>query len=58
MDKETLLKFAQPAATFALAMNIFNLQFIAKASGLFQIEASVANYKYPSFGAICLKIND
>ncbi len=32
MDKETLVRLAQPAATFALAISIFTLPFIAKAS--------------------------
>ena len=32
MDKETLLRLAQPAATFALAISISTLPFIARAS--------------------------
>ena len=32
MDKETLLRLAQPAATLALAISISTLPFIAKAS--------------------------
>ncbi len=33
MDKETLLRLAQPAATALLAISIFSLPFIAQASG-------------------------
>ncbi len=43
MDKETLIRLAQPAATFALAMSIFSLPFIAKASGSMEIQGSYAN---------------
>tara|TARA_S200000501_G_C20850142_1_gene755320 strand:- start:2277 stop:2450 length:174 start_codon:yes stop_codon:yes gene_type:complete len=55
MDKETLIKLAQPTATFALAVSIFTLPFIAKASGVMQIEASSGNNSY-SHRAIRVKI--
>ena len=45
MDKETLIKLAQPAATFALAMSIFSLPFIAKASGVMSIQGSYSNQR-------------
>ena len=32
MDKKTLIRNAQPAATFALAFSIISLPFIAKAT--------------------------
>tara|TARA_Y100001968_G_scaffold141386_1_gene129254 strand:- start:328 stop:495 length:168 start_codon:yes stop_codon:yes gene_type:complete len=32
MDKETLIKLAQPAANFALAISIVSIPLIAKAS--------------------------
>ena len=31
MDKETLIKLAQPAATFALALSIISIPLIARA---------------------------
>tara|TARA_B100000700_G_scaffold328847_1_gene448107 strand:- start:4907 stop:5053 length:147 start_codon:yes stop_codon:yes gene_type:complete len=37
MDKETLIRLAQPAATFALAISIFSLPFIAQASGIMTV---------------------
>ena len=32
MDKKTLIRIAQPAATFALAFSIISLPFVAKAT--------------------------
>ncbi|AAQ00319.1 MULTISPECIES: hypothetical protein [Prochlorococcus] len=46
MEKETLLRLAQPIATFALAMSIATLPFIAKASGVMQIEPSFNNKNF------------
>ena len=43
MDKETLLRLAQPAATFALAISIFTLPFIAKASTKMYVEGVLYN---------------
>ena len=34
MDKKTLIRLAQPAATTLLALSIFTLPFIVKASGI------------------------
>ena len=45
MDKETLIKLAQPAATFAFAMSIFSLPFIAKASGVMSIQGAYSNQR-------------
>ena len=58
MDKETFIRLAQPAATFVLAMGIFTLPFIAKASGILQIEGSSKNVDNPIYGAIRVKIID
>ena len=55
MDKETLIRLAQPAATFALAVSILTLPFIAKASGVLEIEGSFANSQY-EHRAIYVKI--
>ena len=40
MDKETLIKFAQPAATFALAISIISLPLIVKASNSMSIRGT------------------
>ena len=57
MDKETLIRFATPASIFALALSITTLPFIAKASGVLQIEASARNSVY-SNAAIRVKLVD
>ena len=57
MDKETLIKLATPVSIFALALSITTLPFIAKASGVLQIEASARNSVY-SDAAIRVKIVD
>mgnify|MGYP001223750358 FL=1 len=41
MDKETLIKLAQPAATTLLALSIVTLPFIAKASSTMFIEGAL-----------------
>jgi len=43
MDKETLIKLATPLSIFALALSITSLPFIAKASGVMQVEGSSGN---------------
>ena len=43
MDKEILVKLATPASIFALALSITTLPFIAKASGIMQVEGSSQN---------------
>ena len=43
MDKETLIRLATPASIFALALSITTLPFIARASGVLQVQGSVAN---------------
>ena len=40
MDKETLIRLAQPVATFTLAVSIATLPFIAKASQTMKIDAA------------------
>ena len=51
MDKETLIRLATPASIFALALSITTLPFIAKASGIMQVEGSYENRKeYPFSG--------
>ena len=40
MDKETLIRIAQPAATFALAISIISLPLIVKASDYMYIRGS------------------
>jgi len=55
MDKETLIRLAQPAATALLAISIATVPLIAKASGILQIEGSSANGNY-SHRAIHVKI--
>ena len=57
MDKETLIKLATPVSIFALALSITTLPFIAKASGVLQIEASARNSVY-SDAAIRVKLVD
>ena len=46
MDKETLIKLATPASIFALALSITTLPFIAKASGVIQVEGSYDNRNF------------
>ena len=58
MDKETLIRLAQLAATFALTRSILTLPFIAKAYGVLQIEGSSRNVNYSLFTSIRLKIID
>ena len=41
MEKETLIKLAQPAATVLLALSIVTLPFIAKASSTMYIEGAL-----------------
>ena len=48
MDKETLIRLATPTSIFALALSIATLPFIAKASGVMQVEASFNNRNYSS----------
>ena len=43
MDKETLIRLATPASIFALALSITSLPFIAKASGVMEVEGSYSN---------------
>ena len=43
MDKETLIRLATPLSIFALALSITTLPFIAKASGIMQVEGSSNN---------------
>ena len=43
MDKETLIRLATPLSIFALALSITTLPFIAKASGVMQVEGSSGN---------------
>ena len=50
MDKETLIKLATPASIFALALSITTFPFIAKASGIMQVEGSSANRISPYGG--------
>ena len=45
MDKETLIRLATPASIFALALSITTLPFIAKASGVMEVQGSYANRK-------------
>ena len=45
MDKETLIKLATPLSIFALALSITTLPFIAKASGVMQVEGSLSNQR-------------
>ena len=40
MDKETLIRLAQPAATFTLALSIASLPLITKASQTMRIDAA------------------
>ena len=40
MDKETLIRIAQPAATFALAISIISLPLIVKASDYMSIRGT------------------
>ena len=40
MDKETLIRIAQPAATFALAISIISLPLIVKASNSMSIRGT------------------
>ena len=46
MDKETLIRLATPLSIFALALSITTLPFIAKASGVMQVEGSSDNRFY------------
>mgnify|MGYP001207054858 CR=1 FL=1 len=41
MDKETLLRLAQPAATFALALSVVTLPITVKAYGDYTINDAV-----------------
>ena len=41
MDKETLLRLAQPAATFALALSVVTLPLTVKAYGSYTINDAV-----------------
>lgn len=43
MDKETFIRLATPLSIFALALSITTLPFIAKASGVMQVEGSSGN---------------
>ena len=43
MDKETLLRLAQPAATLALAISISTLPFIARAAEILKVEGVLYN---------------
>ena len=44
MDKETLLRLAQPAATFALALSVVTLPLTVKAYGDYTINDAVGRY--------------
>jgi len=50
MDKETLIRLATPASIFALALSITTLPFIARASGIMQVEGSYDNRISPYGG--------
>ena len=43
MDKETLIRLATPLSIFALALSITTFPFIAKASGVMQVEGASGN---------------
>jgi len=46
MDKETLLRLAQPAATFALALSVATLPMTVKAYGDYTINEAVDRGTY------------
>ena len=46
MDKETLIKLAQPAATLCLALSILSLPLIVKAASLMYVEGSTNARNY------------
>ena len=49
MDKETLIKLAQPMATGLLAVSILSLPLIVKAAQKMEIEGSLNSRKYPIY---------
>jgi len=49
MDKETLIKLAQPAATLCLALSILSLPLIVKAASLMYVEGSTNARNYPIY---------
>ena len=51
MDKETIVKLAQPAATFVLALSIISLPYIAKAVQTTLIDGVITVYH----GNSCVK---
>ena len=61
MDKETLLRLAQPAATFALALSVATLPMTVKAYGdsvMVSGEVTVIGSSYKSMPAVkieCVK---
>ena len=49
MDKETLIKLAQPAATGLLAISILSLPLIVKASQQMEIKGVFNSQRYPIY---------
>ena len=49
MEKETLIKLAQPAATLFLALSILSLPLIVKAASLMYVEGSINASSYPIY---------